>query len=215
MYATKSILTICCCLLLGLSCKEGKSEEGKTIRSNKDEKSQPVPKEATKTSLLKTKTGKSIEVLVDRKNGSLNDIRIIPLDFEHTKDTFLIPDADPLSKIWLRDLDQNGFEEIYLITTAAGSGSYESVYGYASNRDSSMTPIYLPEIQKNDLEPDGNYAGYMGHDSIYIENNRLYRKYPLFKEGDENCCPSGGDKILSYELKPGEAGWLLELDRNE
>lgn len=215
MSITKPILLICCCLLLTISCDKKKPEEDNLIKSDPEKKMQPVPKKDTKTTVLKTQTGKSILVLVDSKNESINDIRIVPIDFQHTKDTFLLRDADPLQHVWLKDLDKNGFEEIYLITSSAGSGSHGSIYGYASNKDLSMTPVYVPEIQKNDLEPDGIFAGYLGHDSIYIENQRLYRKYPIYKDGDENCCPSGGEKVLSYQLKQGEAVWLLEPDGNQ
>jgi hypothetical protein len=52
----------------------------------------------------------------------------------------------------------------------------------------------------------------MGHDSIYFSNNRMYRKFPVYKEGDANCCPTGGDKTLSYQLKAGEATWKLEIE---
>jgi len=53
----------------------------------------------------------------------------------------------------------------------------------------------------------------MGHDSVYIEGSRLYRKFPVYKEGDANCCPSGGTKTIKYTLKKGEASWQLVIDK--
>ena len=73
--------------------------------------------------------------------------------------------------------------------------------------------IYVREVSENDLKQGGDFYGYMGHDSIYAENNRIYRKYPVYKDGDPNCCPTGGEKIISYRLKAGEAGWILEIEK--
>ena len=75
-----------------------------------------------------------------------------------------------------------------------------------------MTPIYIPEISEKDLLPEGVFYGYMGHDSIYISDNKIHRKFPIYKDGDANCCPSGGNKTLGYELKQGEASWILKLE---
>ncbi len=163
--------------------------------------------------IVKTSTEKSIELITDKKSNGLNDLKIVPLDFINTKDTFHLKDSDPLLHTWIKDLDSNGFDELYLITISSGSGSYATIYGFASNQDLSMTPIYVPEISEKDLLPEGVYYGYMGHDSIYVDQNKIHRKFPVYQEGDANCCPSGGDKILSYELHPGEASWILSIEK--
>lgn len=210
----KSILPIFLFFILFGACKQEKStptaekESTENILETVDAK----VSDTLEPAIFKTSTGKSISLITDQKSSSLNDITIVALDFDNTKDTFKIEDCDPLKKAWLQDLDQNGYDELYLITTSAGSGSYATIYGYASNQDLSITPIYVPEITENDLLPAGAYYGYMGHDSIYVANNRMYRKFPIYKEGDANCCPSGGNKTLAYQLKQGEASWILKVE---
>lgn len=195
------------------SCQEKKSNKDNGI-----EQIEPSPdlEEAVKqpeSELLKTSTGKSILVITDKKNSSLNDITIIPLDFPNYQDSLSIQNTDPLHQNVLSDLDGNGYDELYLITQATGSGSYGSIFGFASNSDLSLSPIYIPEITEDDVQVDGNFYGYMGHDSIYFENKKLYRKYPVYKEGDANCCPSGGYNTLHYTLRAGEASWILEIEK--
>jgi len=107
------------------------------------------------------------------------------------------------------DINSDGFDELYLITQSTGSGTYGTIYGFTSNNDKSITPIYIPKISEKDLK--GNFKGYMGHDSIYISNNKLFRKYPVYKEEDANCCASGGDKSIQYILKKGESSWILGI----
>lgn len=210
----KSILPLLMFLILFWSCKEEKTKSvsQKEPTEIKIVNADAETEDSIESTIFKTSTGKSISIITDRKSSSLNDLNIVAHDFANTKDTFKIQDCDPLKQAWIEDLDQNGFDELYLITASVGSGSYATIYGYASNQDLSMTPIYIPEISESDLLPNGDFYGYMGHDSIYLANNKIYRKYPVYKDGDANCCPSGGNKTLGYELKQGEASWVLKIE---
>jgi hypothetical protein len=105
------------------------------------------------------------------------------------------------------DLDGNGFPEVYVYVTSAGSGSYGSLVAYAVNNGKSMTPIYLPPI----TEDAKASKGYMGHDEFAVLENVLGRRFPVYKEGDANSEPSGKTRQLQYKLTPGEAGWVLQL----
>ena len=103
------------------------------------------------------------------------------------------------------DLDGNGSPEVYVFVTSAGSGSYGSVVGWAANNRKSLSSIHLPAFAPGSAESEG----YMGHDEFSIEGTRLVRSFPVYREGDTNAAPSGGARRLEYELKAGEAGWLL------
>jgi hypothetical protein len=80
----------------------------------------------------KTKTGKTIIISETHPVGrSLSTIEISTKGFEHNyADTF--EDKDPISDVFVADLDGNGFDEIYIITTSAGSGSYGTVLGWGA-----------------------------------------------------------------------------------
>ena len=160
----------------------------------------------------RTSTGKTFVIWSETKGQSLMDIKLMGKGFQNMNDTILIKDTDPLTQVFLLDLNKDGFDEIYLITTSAGSGSYASIYGFSSNRDLSFSPIYVPEITESDLKDESLFAGYMGHDSIYSTENRLMRTFPVYKDGDANCCPTGGFRILFYKIHPGEASWVLKID---
>jgi heat shock protein HslJ len=88
-------------------------------------------------------------------------------------------DRDPISDVFTADLDGNGFDEIYIITTAAGSGSYGTILGFASNKDKSLSMIHFPDVR----EGDETFEGYMGHDTFTIEGRKLVRIFPIYNEG--------------------------------
>ncbi|WKK66703.1 hypothetical protein [Lutimonas zeaxanthinifaciens] len=187
------------CLILFLACKK--------------EKTAPTGQDKKNEKILLTASGKEIRVYYNAAENGLTTVKIVPVDFQNTSDTLSLSDIDPIQNLLLHDLDNNGFDELYIITTSSGSGSYATIYGFASNKDLSLSPVYFPEIVEDDLSLGGDYQGYMGHDSIYFENRSLIRKFPVYKEGDANCCPTGGDKTLRYKLIPGEASWILTLDK--
>ena len=109
----------------------------------------------------------------------------------------------------LADLDSDGWPEVYVYVASAGSGSYGSLVAFAVNNGKSMSPIYLPPIQD-----EGQAAvGYMGHDEFAVVENRLVRRFPIYHPQDRNAHPSGGTRHLQYRLVPGEAGWILQLQR--
>jgi hypothetical protein len=147
----------------------------------------------------KTFTTKSgIKIFIDEEHPvgmSLSDIAIRTEGLEYELNDS-INDVDPINEIFLTDLDSNGFDEIYIITQSVGSGSYGNVIAYASNKDKSMTPIYMANAQKlHDL--------YSGHDRFSIENYRLIREFSIYEQDDT--------LTVSYRLIPGEASWQLEV----
>jgi hypothetical protein len=159
----------------------------------------------------KTKTGKTIIVSETHPVGrSLSTIEISTKGFEHNyAETY--EDRAPISEVFVADLDGNGFDEIYIITTSAGSGSYGSVLGFASNKDKSLSMIHFPETQ----EGNENFEGYMGHDTFKVEGQNLVRVFPVYREGDANKNPTGGKRKLVYGLYPGEAMWQLKVETSE
>jgi hypothetical protein len=152
-----------------------------------------------------------LHFLIDESgDGSLRKLKLTVKGIEGGKDIVLKEEIDGgIYRTAVADLNGDGFPEIYLFTTSAGSGSYGAVIAYGSNKNKSVTPIYMPELDLNSPAAEG----YMGHDEFTVDKNRLLRSFPVYKKEDPNCCPSGGTRQLSYRLIKGEASWKLELDK--
>lgn len=114
-----------------------------------------------------------------------------------------------ITGVEVEDLNVDGFPEIYVYVTSAGSGSYGSLIAYASNRNKSLSEIYLPSIE----DDSAIVKGYMGHDEFAVGEGTFMRRFPVYLEGDTNAAATGGTRQLQYKLEPGEAGWILRQDR--
>jgi hypothetical protein len=181
----------------------------KEIKSESKIVEETVKSKALPSIEFKTKTGKSFIVEEKKPSASISTIKITPKGFTEINNPMLMEESDPFDYALVADINNDGFDELYIITRSAGSGSYAKIYGFASNKDKSVTPIYIPELSDDDFV--ALFQGYMGHDIFYIEDNKLLRKYPVYEKEDSNSNPTGGDKIFQYKLKMGEASWILEI----
>ncbi len=156
------------------------------------------------TTEYKTKTGKIFVITESHPTGmSLSNISV---GFKGGDSLSQMPfnDVDPINKVLVGDLDANGFDEIYIITTAAGSGSYGKVYGVSSNSDKSLSMISIPEVTEADMKKGGNFEGYEGHDEFEIVENSLSRRFPIKGDGVTM-------RAINYKLKPGENSYKLYI----
>ena len=114
-----------------------------------------------------------------------------------------------ITNVEIEDLNADGYPEIYVYVTSAGSGSYGSLIAYASNRNKSLSEIYLPSIEDS---PEIS-QGYMGHDEFAVGEGTFIRRFPVYREGDTNAQATGGARQIQYKLEAGETGWVLRQDR--
>ena len=180
-----------------------------------DPKTEVVKKESSNkegvTKEFETKSGKVFLVTEEKPSASISKITITPKGFSESNNPIELGETDPFDYALVADVNGDGFDEIYVITRGAGSGSYAKIYGVSSNRDKSATPIYVPELSDDDFVK--LFPGYMGHDTFYVEGDKLMRKYPVYKKEDSQNNPTGGERVLEYVLKPGEASWILEIKK--
>lgn len=171
--------------------------------------------QSKKDGIFKTKSGKIFEVVETHPDGlSLSNIKVSLSGFEYGEDQELI-EIDPINFVQLADLDNNGFEELYIITAAVGSGSYGNIYGFHSNGDKSVSAMYVKPISEKDIEKGSVFEGYMGHDKFIFSDKSIIRSFPIFLENDANSNASGGTRIITYQLIKGEASVILEIVSSE
>jgi len=157
-----------------------------------------------------TNSGKKFVLFLERTGGaSLVTAKLETSEFSEANDTFDLGEIDPVEDAFLTDLDQNGFEEFYFTTRSTGSGSYSSLYGYASNRDKSVSSIYVPGISDAQMGKGGFFNGFRGHNHFEIQDDSLLNIFPVYSKQDPNARPTGGKRKVWYRLEAGEASWIL------
>jgi len=157
-----------------------------------------------------TESGKIFIVRIDKSLGA--SIQIATLEtrnFEIINDTYDLGEVDPIEDVFLSDLDGDGFEEIYITTRSAGSGSYGGIYGFASNRDKSVSEIYIPEPRQLPGDVATFFMGYRGHNIFRIKDGVLVNEFPVYADSDSNAKPTQNRRTVFYSLKLGEASRIL------
>jgi len=114
-----------------------------------------------------------------------------------------------LTDTLVTDLNADGFPELLVVTQSEGSGSYGSVIAYSVNNGKSVSQVSFQPDREN---PELN-KGYMGHDRFYIKDFKLFREFPIYKQGDPNANPTGGLRRIKYKLVDGEASRMLVADK--
>jgi hypothetical protein len=171
----------------------------------------PAPRApAPQVPFEKTLTLQGVSFRVTCPNNSpANILGIVPSGLEIDNSPISREIDGQVAGAEIADLNADGSPEIYVYVTSAGSGSYGSLVAYSANRRKSLSEIDLPAVVSN----GSTWRGYMGHDEFAVGENVLARRFPVYRPGDTNAKPTGGVRQLQYKLVPGEAGWLLKLDR--
>ncbi|TAF55263.1 MAG: hypothetical protein EAZ62_02645 [Sphingobacteriia bacterium] len=91
----------------------------------------------------------------------------------------VVQDVNPVQQILLGDLNQNGFDEVYIITSSFDNSRYGQVFAYECTDHKTLSRIGIPVLEKADLQKGGNFEGYHGDDKFQLEAQHLVRSYPL------------------------------------
>lgn len=127
-----------------------------------------------------------------------------------TRNSTLVREVEGrVTGVEVADLNVDGFPEVYIYAKSDGSGSYGNIIAFSSNKNKSLSDIFLPELAAGSKES----MGFRGHDDFAVVESNLVRRFPVYRTGDSNAKPTGGTRQIHYKLKAGEAGWLLDVDK--
>lgn len=194
----KIFLSILFTAVLSISCSQKKpetivSKDSVEIMTVKKDTAITVKKEFT------TRSGRKLVIIETKPSISISNYSIYGIGFK-TSDTIKYNLKNPMTTAYLTDLDKNGFEELYIVTKAAGPGFFLDLLGVASYEDSTFREILIPEITDEEIQKNRKFSGYLGNDSIYIMDNKIVRLFPVYESSDYNSLPAGGSRMLIYSL---------------
>jgi hypothetical protein len=193
----RNILRFSCALLALLcSCKDPN-------RSDKDGASEgavvhAMPRASFQTHLIRGTYEFEVRTVGDGSFRTLTIVRSIAGDVDTTESEI---DGSVLTAM-CADLDSDSLPELYIVVQSAGSGSYAHLLGYDEGRQGRRT-FSLPDLDKRQA------AGYLGHDTLWVRDSLLIRRFPVFTESDFNASASGGTRMLEYVLQRDRRGTPL------
>jgi hypothetical protein len=181
-------------LVLASACKDTKRDEsaGRTPRSGNE------PRYSFQARL--TQGNQSFDIFTEG-NGSLRALTIIQTE-DGVADTMKKEIDGIVVNAACADLDRDSIPEVYVFAQSAGSGSYANLYAFQIDHRSRQS-ILLPELDKRQS------AGYLGHDTLWVQDSLLMRRFPVYTEGDLSASASGGTRTLEYALQRDGNGNLF------
>jgi hypothetical protein len=138
-----------------------------------------------------------------------NTVDVTPAGLEIDNSPFTSDADGAVTGAEVADLDADGSPEIYVYVISTDADARGSVVAYSANKRKSLSSIYLPPM----AEPPAAAQGYQGHDDFAVVEGSLVRRFPIYAGEGTAASPTGKTRQLQYKLVPGEAGWLLKLDR--
>jgi hypothetical protein len=198
------------------ACKE-KPPESAVVQDTSEPESTPVEEVTVQTEAPASAAAFSKEfdlhgvhfTVEATNNGSMNTLTITPSGLAEVNDVITREIDGTVTNAEVADINADMSPEIYVWVNSAGSGSYATPIGYSANKNKSLSEITFPPISADAV----NSKGYMGHDEYAVVEGVIVQRFPLYSEGVANDKPSGKTRQLQYKLTPGEAGWVMKLDK--
>jgi len=138
-----------------------------------------------------------------------NTVNVAPAGLEIDNSPFTWDADGAVTRAEVADLDADGSPEVYVYVTSTDAAARGSVVAFSANKRKSLSSIYLPPM----AETPAAAQGYQGHDEFAVVEGSLVRRFPIYAGEGAAASPTGKTRQLQYKLVPGEAGWLLRLDR--
>jgi hypothetical protein len=126
------------------------------------------------------------------------EVRPVGMDNQAREMNFML--RGRVAKAEIDDLNGDGYPDLVLYVYMDSLANFGTVYAFVSKANKSITGCVLPDPMM-----DGKInAGYKGHDQFSLMEGFLLDKFPIYKAGDDQDKPSGGTRVILYQLVPDE-----------
>lgn len=140
--------------------------------------------------------------------GSMQDLKMEIIGLNKPT-TIELPIEGSITDATVLDMDGDQLPEILLFLQSPGSGSYGTILAYSVNKNKQLEKVMVPSIDQDAVLG----KQYMGHDRYETAKGRfLVHYFPKYQNGDANCCPTGGTKMIQYSLEQARAAKRLRID---
>jgi hypothetical protein len=141
---------------------------------------------------------------VDCRNKSLtqNPLSVKPVGFESGARDISFTLKGRVASAQIDDLNRDGYPELVLFIYSDSNATSGTVYCFVSDGNKEIIPCVLPDVSMNSKIS----TGYKGHDQFSMMEGTLLQRFPIYNAGDDKDKPTGGNRVILYQLAKGERG---------
>jgi hypothetical protein len=137
------------------------------------------------------------------KDIGTNVASIRPIGFESpANEAMNVPVRGRISYVQVDDLNNDGIADLILFIYNDSAAKHGTVLVLMSDGNKSILPCALPDPA---LEGKIN-TGYKGGDQFSMMEGTVLEKFPVFKAGDKDSLPTGGNRVVQYRVGRNESG---------
>ena len=136
------------------------------------------------------------------KSTEVNQLSVRPVGFDGSARELNFPLRGRVLKAEIDDLNSDGYPDLVLYIYTDSAGIFGTVYAFFSEANKSITGCVLPDPMMNGKIN----SGYKGHDQFILMEGNLLQKFPIYKPGDGKDTPTGGMRVVLYQLAKTDNG---------
>jgi hypothetical protein len=136
------------------------------------------------------------------KNLDVNQVSVRPVGFDGSAREVTFPLRGRVQKAEIDDLNSDGYPDVVLYIYTDSAGIFGTVYAFLSVGNKSITGCVLADPMMNGKIN----SGYKGHDQFILMEGNLLQKFPIYKPGDDKDKPTGGTRVVLYQLGKTDNG---------
>ena len=136
------------------------------------------------------------------KSTEVNQLSVRPVGFDGSARELNFPLRGRVLKAEIDDLNSDGYPDLVLYIYSDSAGIFGTVYAFLSEANKSITGCVLPDPMMNGKIN----SGYKGHDQFILMEGNLLQKFPIYKPGDDKDKPTGGTRVVLYQLGKTDNG---------
>lgn len=141
---------------------------------------------------------------VDCRNKSIasNQLTIKPVGFESGARDISFTIKGRVASAQIDDLNRDGYPDLLITIFVDSNATSGTAYAFVSDGNKEIVPCVLPDPAMNSKIS----SGYKGHDQFTLMEGTLLHKFPIFNPKDEKDKPTGGNRVVMYQLAKAENG---------
>lgn len=146
-----------------------------------------------------------------KKGTSLADIHVSGIGFNRNCKTYSFLNTYPYHDFLISDLNNDGFEELLIISLSGNKTKKISLHGVISIDGNNYKPIYCPEFDTNNQHKFEYLDGYKGGDSLFIKEGALIRVFPIGDIDREQTL----ERYIHYKLMKHDNNYSLQVSKSK